>query len=137
MAIIRFNPYSLLRPLSWDEEDYPRMTVTEGMNVYEEDGKVFVEAPVPGIPEDRIDVTYEDGVLTVSARHEQKEEEKRKNRIVHKMERVTSFQYTTYLPRAIDEKKMEASVKDGVLIVTAPVAEVAKAKKIQVKKSAR
>ncbi|MFA5135960.1 MAG: Hsp20/alpha crystallin family protein [Patescibacteria group bacterium] len=139
MAIIRFNqfPQSWLRPLMWQDEEYPDMTMTDGLNVYEESNKVYVEASVPGIPEDRLDITYEDGVLKIAGRYEEKEEEKKKNRVVHKMQRVTSFSYTTYLPRAIDEKKLEAVVKDGVLTVSAPVADAAKARKIQVKKSSK
>jgi len=141
MAIIRFNPAfppSFFRPLMWDDErEWPEMTQTEGLNVYEEDNKVVVEASVPGIPEEKLDITYEDGVLTISGKSEEVEEEKQKNRVVHKKQRVTSFSYTTYLPRAIEEKKLEASVKDGVLTVTAPVAETAKARKITIKKTSK
>jgi len=109
--------------------------MTEGLNVFEEDNKVVVEAAVPGIPEEKVDITYEDGVLTISGKQEEHEEEKKKNRVVHKMQRVSSFSYTTYLPRAIDEKNIEATVKDGVVRITAPVADAVKAKKILIKKS--
>jgi len=139
MAIVRFNPFfgsSWLRPLNWeDEQEWPELTMTEGLNVFEEDNKVVVEAAVPGIPEDKIDITYEDGVLTITGKYEEREEEKKKNRIVHKMQRVSSFNYTTYMPRAIDEKRIEATVKDGVVRISAPVAEAAKAKRITIKKS--
>lgn len=138
MAIVRFNPFfgqSWLRPLNWEEEnEWPEFTMTEGLNVFEKDNKVIVEASVPGISEEKIEVTYEDGVLTIAGRDEEKEEEK-KNRVVHKMQRVSSFNYTTYLPRAIDEKKIEATVKDGVVRISAPIAEAAKAKRITIKKS--
>ncbi|PIY72128.1 hypothetical protein COY87_02580 [Candidatus Roizmanbacteria bacterium CG_4_10_14_0_8_um_filter_33_9] len=139
MAIVRFNPFfgpSWLRPLNWDDEqEWPELTMTEGLNVFEEDNKVVVEAAVPGIPEEKVDITYEDGVLTISGKQEEHEEEKKKNRVVHKMQRVSSFSYTTYLPRAIDEKNIEATVKDGVVRITAPVADAVKAKKILIKKS--
>ncbi len=136
MSIIRFDPFALQRqyfqPLI-DAEQWPELTMTEGLNVYEESGNVVVEASVPGIPEEKIDITYEDGVLRISGKSEEKEEERRKNRIVHKMQRVSSFEYSTYLPRPIDDKKIEAEVKNGVLVITAPVAEAAKPKKIAVK----
>ena len=139
MAIVRFNPFfgqSWLRPLNWEEEnEWPELTMTEGLNVFEENNQVVVEAPVPGVPEDKIDITYEDGVLTITGKYEEREEEKKKNRIVHKMQRVSSFNYTTYLPRAIDEKRIEATVEDGVVRISAPVAEAAKAKRITIKKS--
>ncbi len=127
----------MLRPFSWDDEEYQTMTMTDGLNVYEENNKVVVEASVPGIPEEKLDITYEDGVLTISGKHEETEEEKKQNRLVHKMQRVSSFHYTTYLPRAIDEKKLEAQVKNGVVTITAPVAETAKARKVLVKKNTK
>lgn len=139
MAIVRYNPFSLLnqpffRPLLWEEaESWPELTMTEGLNVYEQDGKVFVEAPVPGVPADKVEVTYEDGVLRISGRIEEKEEEKKKNRVVHRMQKVASFDYTTVLPRAIDTKSLEADIDKGILTVSAKVAEEAQPKKIPVK----
>jgi len=136
MAIIRFDPWKMYRPFSsslFDDDEWPEVTVTEGLNVFEEGGNVVVEASVPGIPEEKLDITYEDGVLHISGRSEEKEEEKKKNRVIHRMQRVTSFDYTTYLPRPIDEKQIEATVKNGVLKVTAPIAEAAKPKRITVK----
>lgn len=129
MAIIRFDPFAIQRRIFqpfFDEEEWPQLTMTEGLNVYEEDNNVVVEASVPGIPEDKLEITYEDGVLHVSGRSEESEEEKKRNKIVHKMQRVTSFNYTTYLPRPIDESKVDATVKNGVLTIKAPIAEVAR-----------
>lgn len=141
MAIVRLDPFlqlqrHMLQPFI-DDEEWPSLTMTEGLNVYEEDGIVLVEAPVPGIPEDKLDITYEDGVLHIQGRSEEKDEEKKKNRVVHRMQRVTSFNYTTYLPRPIDEQKIEAAVNNGVLTVKAPIAEAAKPKKIPVKVSGK
>lgn len=140
MAIIRLNPFfqsSLLRPFWNDEDEWPEMTMTEGLNIYEENGNVIIEASVPGIPEDKLNITYEDGVLKIEGKYEEKEEEKKKNRVVHKMQRISSFDYTTYLPRPIDDKKLEAVVKNGVVIITAPITEAAKPKKIPVKTHAK
>ena len=136
MSIIRFDPFALQRqffqPL-WDQDEWPELTMTDGLNVYEEAGNVIVEASVPGIPEEKLDITYEDGVLRIHGKLEETEEKKKKNRIVHKMQRISSFEYSTYLPRPIDDKQIEATVKNGVLTIKAPVAEAAKPKKIAVK----
>jgi HSP20 family protein len=137
MAIVRFNPFSyqsLFRPLLTEgQETWPELTVTEGLNVFEEDNKVVVEASVPGVGADKIDITYEDGVLHISGQVEEKEVEKEKKRIVHQRQRVASFKYTTMLPRPIDQKSIEAKVENGVVTITAAVAEAAKPKKIPVK----
>lgn len=141
MAIIRFDPFihlqrQFFQPLL-DDGQWPQLTMTEGLNVYEEAGDIIVEASVPGVPEDKLEITYEEGVLHVKGHSEENEEDKIKNRIVHKMQRVSSFEYSTYLPRPVDDTRIEASVQNGVLIIKAPIAEAAKAKRIPVKASSK
>ncbi|HBP51427.1 MAG: Heat shock protein C4 [Candidatus Shapirobacteria bacterium GW2011_GWE1_38_10] len=128
-----FKPLIDFKPLLWDEDEWPEIKMTNGLNVYEEGDKVMVEAAVPGIRPDKIKVKYEDGILRVSARSEEKEVEKKHNRIVHQWNKVASFEYTTYLPRPVDSKSLEAKVKDGVITISASIAETAKAKEIEVK----
>lgn len=136
MSIIRFDPFNLQRlyfqPL-FENDEWPELTMTEGLNVYEEESNVIVEASVPGIPENELEITYEDGVLRIHGKSEKKKEEKKKNRVIHKMQRVTSFEYSTYLPRPIDDKQIEATVKNGVLAIKAPITEQVKPKRITVK----
>ncbi len=133
---MHYYPYKPLidfKPLLWDEDEWPEVKMNSGLNVYEEGDKVIVEAAVPGIPSDKIKVTYEDGVLRVSARNEEKDVEKKGKRIVHQWNKVASFEYTTYLPRPIDAKSIDAKVKDGVITISSKIAETAKPKEIQVK----
>ncbi len=126
------------RPLMWDEEEagqWPEITLTEGLDVYEDEESVIVKAAIPGIPENKVEVTFENGVLSIKARTEDTEEEKKKKKVVYRMDRVVSFNYTTTLPRPVDEKSIEAVVEDGVVTVKAKIAEAAKPKKIEVKKA--
>lgn len=124
----------MFRPLMTDIDDqWPMMTLTEGLDVYEEDDQVVVKAAVPGIPAENVDIEFEDGVLRIKAQYEESQEEKSKKKIVYRQDRVARFDYTTTLPRPINPKTMEAHVEDGVLKVTAKVAEEAKPKKIPVK----
>ena len=48
---------------------------------------------------------------------------------------ISSVDYTTHLPRPINVDQLDAEIKDGVVTVTAPIAEEAKPKKISVKKA--
>ena len=137
MAIIKFNPFSPWisdRFLSFfDEEDsWPQIRVTEGLDVYETDSDVVVKAAVPGIPADKVDVTFEDGVLRIKAKAEETKEEKEKKKVVYRQQRMSYFDYTTTLPRAVDGDKISAEVNDGVVTVKAPIAEAARPKKITV-----
>jgi HSP20 family protein len=137
MAIVRFNPFSpwfsdrFLSP--WEEdENWPAVRMTEGLDVYETDSDVIVKAPVPGIPADKVDVTFEDGVLRIKAHVEETKEEKEKKKVVYRQQKVSYFDYTTTLPRAVDGGKISAEVNDGIVMVKAPIAQAAKPKKIAV-----
>lgn len=138
MPIIKFNPFSPFisdRFFSTLDEDegWPQLKVTEGLDVYETDSEIIVKAAVPGIPSDQVDVTFEDGVLRISAKSEETKEEKEKKKVVYRQQRASYFDYTTTLPRAVEGEKIEAEVKDGVVTIKAPIAPAAKPKKIAVK----
>lgn len=132
VQLIRMRPWYMPMMAPFDKE-LEEDVVSAGINVYTKEGVVYVEAPVPGVPADKVDVTYSDGQLHISAKTEEKEEEKNNKKVVYKMQRESSFEYTTSMPTAIDEKSIEAEVKNGVVYVKAKVAEAAKPKKIAVK----
>lgn len=140
MAIVRWEPFRLFpRFSSWPFEEegelleWPDLTATTGLDVYETDDEVVVKAPMPGVPEKNIDVTFEDGVLRVRGRVEEKEEEKKRRKVVYRRQRIANYDYSTSLPRAINPDKIEAELEEGVLTVKAPIAPSAKPKKIAVK----
>ncbi len=138
MAIIKFNPFTPWASdrflSSWDDDDsWPQMPLRDNLDVYETDSEIVVKAAVPGIPADKVEVTFEDGVLRIKAQVEDSDEEKKARKVVYRQQRMSYFDYTTSLPRAVDGNKIAASVENGVVIVKAPIAETAKPKKITVK----
>jgi len=138
MAIIRWEPtfprWFWRWPSLWEEEEeWPELTVTEGLDVYETENEVVVKAAVPGVPADKVEVTFEDGVLRIRGKVEETEEEKKRKKVVYRAQRMAAFDYTTTLPRAVDSEKIQAEVKDGVVTVKAPIAAQAKPKKITIK----
>jgi HSP20 family protein len=142
MAIIRFDPFrndffslqkQMLQPFFEDTDDWPEITMTQGLNVYEDNGQVVVKAAVPGIPEDKLEITYEDGMLHIRGSMEETEEEKKKQKVVYRKQMISSVDYTTYLPRPINPEGISAEVKDGVVTIKAAIAEAAKPKRIEVK----
>jgi len=138
MAIIRWEPtfprWFWRWPNLWEEEEeWPELTVTEGLDVYETENEVVVKAAVPGVPADKVEVTFEDGVLRIRGKVEETEEEKKRKKVVYRAQRMAAFDYTTTLPRAVDAEKIQAEVKEGVVTVKAPIAAQAKPKKITVK----
>lgn len=143
MAIIKWNKWGF--PSAFDDSNWPTLTNwndfidfdTSGIDIYETDDSVIVEAQVPGIKEDAVEVTIEGNVLTISAKKEESEEEKEKKKTVYKSTRQYSFNYSTSLPRMVEGDKAEAEVENGVVKVTVPKIEEEKPKKIEVKKKSK
>lgn len=129
---MKIKPWYMPMMSPFGDDDSEDMAMSNGLNVYEDSGLVHIEAAVPGIPSDKVEVTYTDGRVHIFAKHEESEEEKKKKSYIYKMERNSVFEYITEIPTSIDDKSIKAEVKDGVVYITAKVIEVAKPKKIVV-----
>jgi HSP20 family protein len=101
-------------------------------DMYEEGDAFVVKATVPGLRPEDIDISVDDGVLTISGEMQHDEEEEREN-YLHRELHYGAFSRSLPLPASIDEGKAEATVKDGILTITLPKAERARAKTIKVK----
>jgi HSP20 family protein len=102
------------------------------LDLYEDKDNVFVKAEVPGLKKEDIDVSLEDGVLTISG--ERKSEQKSDDAETHRSERfVGRFNRSLTLPSEVKADEVKASYQDGILTVTLPKAEAAKPKQIEVK----
>ena len=102
----------------------------------ETEKELVVKADLPGIDEKDVQLTIQDGVLTM--RGEKKSERKDDRENYHLVERsYGSFQRSIRLPDTIDEDKIAARFDKGVLTVTLPKRpELVKAeKKIEIKSS--
>jgi HSP20 family protein len=100
------------------------------MDTVRRDGEVVLRFDVPGVNQDKIDVTVDKGVLTVSATREETKTEG-ENPVVR--ERLFgSFTRRVRLSDKLDAEAIEASHHDGVLEIRIPVREEAKPRKITV-----
>lgn len=108
-----------------------RMDVFPSLNMWEDDHKVFVEAELPGVAAKDVDIKVHGNELHIYGKRESTTGEKRN---FQRQERIFGeFSRMITLPTAVDADKIEATLKDGVLTVTLPKAETAKARKIAVK----
>jgi len=141
MAIIRWEPTRLgpmwhRWPRIFDEDwDWPE-EISRGLNVYETKDDVVVEAAVPGVPADKVEVEVEGDLITIRGQVEEKEETEKKKTYYRKMEK-RSFNYVTTAPRPVKGDKAKAEVKDGMVTVILPKAEEAKKKSVKVEVKGR
>jgi HSP20 family protein len=104
------------------------------LDVYEDKDNVFVKAEVPGMKKEGINVSLEDGVLSISG--ERKKEETHADAESHRTELfVGQFHRSVTLPTEVKSNQVNANYQDGVLTITLPKAEEAKKKHIEVKVS--
>ncbi|MFO7761410.1 MAG: Hsp20/alpha crystallin family protein [Thermodesulfobacteriota bacterium] len=110
------------------------ITWSPRLDVSETDKTVEIEADLPGMKKEDIKVSMENNILTIQG--ERKEEEKKEDKQYHYVERTTGSFYRSFqVPAEIDEDKIEATFKDGVLHLSLPKTEEAKKKvsNIQIK----
>ena len=93
--------------------------ITPRIDVRETDAAFVVCADLPGLEEKDIQVSVEEGVLTIQGKLETEHEEERKG-LRYAERRKGSFQRTIELPGELVEDKVSASYKQGVLTVTLP-----------------
>ena len=104
---------------------------TPAVDIYERNDFVVVKAELPGVEKDQISVEVKDGILTL--RGERKLERDVKEESYHRIERAYgSFLRSFSLPVSVDQDKVKAKFKDGVLEVELPKKEKAKPKQIKV-----
>ena len=103
--------------------------ISPTVDLSEKDGKYYLTAELPGMNKEDISITVEDGCVTISGKKEENTEEKGKDFYL-KETRHGSFSRSFRLPGHVEEDKVDASYKDGVLTVVLPHAQEAKTKKI-------
>ena len=103
----------------------------DGLSVYEDDKKIYIEASLPGIDPNDVDITYQDKYLWI--RGESKTEEKDKKKKYYS-KATNSFSYRVAIPGDINiDKEPEATCKNGIMTISFTKSEKAQPKKIKIK----
>ena len=90
---------------------------------------VVLRATVPGVAPEDIDVTIEDGVLTINAETPSDND----SSFVIRERRAGKLYRALRLPNTLDVAKAETDYKHGVLTLTFPKVEAVKARRLEIK----
>jgi len=116
-------PRGEAEPLGW----------SPAIDVLDRKDEMVLQADLPGLTEKDIEITVQDGVLTVRGQRKE-EKETKEGEEYYCCERWSgSFSRTLTLPPGINADKVSASFKNGVLEVHLPKAKEAEGKKIEIK----
>lgn len=105
---------------------------TPAVNISQTETDVVIEMPLPGIDPDKVDITIENDVLTVQGKEERQSEMEDKN-YTRREWMSQSFFRSVALPVSVQSDAADAEFEQGVLKITVPKREEAKAKKVSVK----
>ncbi len=146
MTLVRWDPFRELEDMSdrlnrmFSRQALPQANGKETMvvadwvpsvDVSETDEGYQIKAEIPDVKKEDVKVTVEDGVLTIQGERKQEKEEKGKK--YHRVERSYGrFVRSFTLPDLVDEGKVKAEFKDGVLNLQLPKSEKVKPKAIEV-----
>lgn len=94
----------------------PAVDITERADSY------VLKADFPGMKKEEIEVSVENGVLTLSAEHKEEKEEKEEGRMVRRERRVGRYARSFTLDQPLAEDQIEASFDNGLLTLILPKA---------------
>jgi HSP20 family protein len=102
------------------------------VDIAETEKEFIIKAEIPEVKKEEVKISVDNGILSI--RGERKQEMEEKGKKFHRVERYYgSFTRSFTLPDNIDETKIEASFKDGMLNIQIPKSEKSKPKAIEVK----
>jgi HSP20 family protein len=145
MNITRYDPWRtmedwrqeidrMFHPLLQRDDDTSRVVGgdwTPAVDIKEEDNRYVIRADIPGVKPEDIDVTMENGVLTIRGERKFEESEEREN--FRRIERSHGIFYRRFsLPDNTDAEAVQATGKDGVIEVIIPKTAEKQPKRIEV-----
>lgn len=112
--------------------DGSRSSWAPAVDIQETDKEVSLIAELPGVSDKDVEVTADNGILTIRGEKNQERKEGEEGRY-HLIERnYGSFSRSFQLPTGIDDSKIEADFENGVLKVRIPKAALPQPKKIRI-----
>jgi HSP20 family protein len=146
MGVMRWDPFRDLLSIQDEMNQVFRRAIGQGGQSEASEGRLWapaidiserkdayiVTAEVPGVRPEDLDVSLEDGVLTIKGerRFSQESSEQQWHRVER---RYGAFRRTITLPTRTKADEIEASFENGLLEVVVPKAEEARPRKIQIR----
>ena len=144
MSLIRWDPFSdmdhlfnrMMSGAHWSRlalrpEDGRKLEWAPNADISETDKEYMIRAELPAVKKEDVQVTFEDGLITIKGERKQQKEDK--NEKYHRVESFYGgFERTFSLPDNIDADAIRCESKDGILTVHIPKKEPVKHKTKQI-----
>lgn len=131
LARVFEEPFLTMAP-SFIEEALPLTAWVPPCDIVENDKEVLIKMELPEIKKENVNVSFENGILTIRGERKLEEETKKEN--YHRIERsYGEFLRSFTLPPFVDNTNILAEFKEGMLLVHLPKLEEKKPKQIEIK----
>lgn len=140
MTLVKYNPRNSMR--LYDDFDKimdsffntapSRKVRVPSVDIRESESGYSLEAELPGLTENDVDVQVEENLLTISSKKSEEKEEKN-DRYVMRERSAMEFQRSFVLPKDADSQAIEARFKNGLLTLDIPKLPETKPRQIKVK----
>jgi HSP20 family protein len=115
----------------WRADERVERSWMPSVDVVEKNGDYQVQAELPGMKKEDIEVLFDNGELVIRGERKWQDEERKEN--YHRVERrYGKFERRFLLPENVNEQELKAEYKDGVLNVVIPKVQAPKPKQIPV-----
>jgi HSP20 family protein len=145
MSLVRWDPFAdvdslfnRMLPLSF--ASWPRLSPASSSaklewapsaDISETEKEYLIRAELPAVKKEDVQVTFDDGMLTIKGERKQQKEDK--NEKYHRTESFYgSFERRFSLPDNVNSEAIRCETKDGILIVHIPKTEVTKSRPKQI-----
>ena len=115
-SLTRYDPFYDLADDLFKGVAAPRLKV----DVAEKNGAYTVTAELPGVKKDDIQITIDGPQLTLAAEVKREKQVAEGERVLHTERAFGKVSRSFTLPQELDEAKVEAKFRDGVLELTLP-----------------
>ena len=102
------------------------------IDISETDLAYLVKTDLPGMRKQDLNITIDDGILTINAEHLEKEDEKKNGRLIRQERNYGKFCRRLRIGTDVDDKKVTAKYQEGVLSLTLPKEETARPHRVKV-----
>ena len=102
------------------------------IDISETDSAYLVKTDLPGMRKQDLDITIDDGVLTINAEHAEETDEKKNGRLIRQERSYGKFSRRLRIGTDVDDKKITAKYQEGVLSLTLPKEETARPHQVKV-----
>ncbi len=134
MALVRSDPFRDVDRLfqqMWSAQQNGPRPMAMPMDAYRRDDSFLLQLDLPGVTPESIEITVEEGVLTISAERPAPPRGEGVESVIAERTFGT-FTRQVVLGKTLDSERIEANYEGGVLTVAIPIAEQAKPRRIEV-----